>query len=174
MLVYILDRVGSPTVIYALAAYTLLQLRSHAHQTLIYGLLAALTAWYGSLLFTAVSRESKLARLGGRAFSIRSWTPFNLGFIYNAVWHMLRHRNHEFWWAIFDKARKGEDSRWTAETITLGERIVFTADEENVKAVLATQFGAYGKGPQFRKEWKDFLGLSRWFSFLSVFILVVW
>lgn len=78
---------------------------------------------------------------------------------------MLRHRNHEFWWTNFEKASKGGPSRWTIETITLGERVVLTADEENMKAILATQFGSYGKGPQFRKEWKDFLGLSE-FAFV--------
>jgi hypothetical protein len=84
----------------------------------------------------------------------------NLGFIYNAVWHMVRHRNHEFWWSIFDNVKVAGQSLWTIETILMGERIVFTADDENIKAILATQFGSYGKGPQFRKEWKDFLGLS--------------
>lgn len=63
------------------------------------------------------------------------------------------------------KAGKGGPSRWTIETITLGERVVLTADEENMKAILATQFGSYGKGAQFRKEWKDFLGLSK-FTFM--------
>lgn len=65
----------------------------------------------------------------------------------------------------------GENGRkfpYTVETITIGGRLVLTADEENVKAILATQFADYGKGPQFRKEWKDFLGLSKFFfSFLS-------
>ncbi|KAK0846669.1 hypothetical protein LTR03_006750 [Friedmanniomyces endolithicus] len=38
--------------------------------------------------------------------------------------------------------------------------MIFTADEENIKAILASQFADYGKGPQFRIEWKEFLGLS--------------
>jgi hypothetical protein len=112
-------------------------------------------------LIAAISAEIKLARLGARAHSIRTWTPFNLLFIYNAVWHMLRHRNHEFWWDNFKKAGKGGPSRWTVETVTIGERVILTADEENMKAVLATNFGNFGKGPQFRKDWKDFLGLSK-------------
>ena len=57
---------------------------------------------------------------------------------------------------------------YTVEAITIGERIVFTADEENIKAILATQFQDYGKGPQFRKEWKEFLGLSELWTSLSV------
>jgi hypothetical protein len=141
------------------------QLRELTHLSLAYGIIAVASLWYFRLLIAAVSSEVKLARLGARAHSIRTWTPFNLGFIYDAVCHMLRHRNHEFWWANFEKASKGGPSRWTIETITLGERVVLTADEENMKAILATQFGSYGKGPQFRKEWKDFLGLSR-FAFV--------
>ena len=39
-------------------------------------------------------------------------------------------------------------------------RIVFTADPENVKALLATQFSDFGKGEPFHDEWKDFLGDS--------------
>lgn len=39
-------------------------------------------------------------------------------------------------------------------------RLVLTADEENIKAILATQFGDYGKGAQFNSEWHDFLGDS--------------
>lgn len=61
----------------------------------------------------------------------------------------------------------GKKFPYTVETITIGGRLVLTADEENVKAILATQFADYGKGPQFRKEWKDFLGLSRFFLFFS-------
>ena len=39
-------------------------------------------------------------------------------------------------------------------------RIVFTADVENIKAILATQFGDYGKGEPFHQEWEAFLGDS--------------
>ena len=37
---------------------------------------------------------------------------------------------------------------------------IMTADPENIKAVLTTQFQDYGKGVQFHKEWQDFLGDS--------------
>lgn len=36
--------------------------------------------------------------------------------------------------------------------------MVFTADPENIKAVLATQFGDYGKGEPFHEDFRDFLG----------------
>jgi cytochrome P450 len=37
-------------------------------------------------------------------------------------------------------------------------RVIFTADPENIKAILTTQFAEYGKGEQFHKEWEPFLG----------------
>ena len=36
--------------------------------------------------------------------------------------------------------------------------IVMTADPENTKALLTTQFDDFGKGPKFHKEWEPFLG----------------
>ena len=39
-------------------------------------------------------------------------------------------------------------------------RILFTADPENTKAILTTQFQDFGKGQQFHDEWHDFLGDS--------------
>ncbi|RDL34659.1 uncharacterized protein BP5553_07787 [Venustampulla echinocandica] len=49
---------------------------------------------------------------------------------------------------------------YTAEGKPGGRRVVFTADPENIKAILATQFVDYGKGKPFHDEWKDFLGDS--------------
>ena len=159
---YVLDRVGSPSVVYAGLAYALLQARSLTHAYIIYALLAGLSAWYLNVIVVALDRETRLHRLGARAPSLRTWTPFNIGFIARAVYLVVKHRSHEFWWANFAQISQGKKkSLWTAETVTLGDRILLTADDENIKAILATQFGSYGKGPQFRKEWKDFLGLSK-------------
>jgi len=46
------------------------------------------------------------------------------------------------------------------EASPAGRRVIFTADPENIKAILATQFTSYGKGEPFHQEWKDFLGDS--------------
>lgn len=54
----------------------------------------------------------------------------------------------------------GEVKAETAEIRLAGRRVVFTIDPENIKAILATQFGDYGKGEPFHREWKDFLGDS--------------
>ena len=54
----------------------------------------------------------------------------------------------------------GAINSWTVEARLLGVRHIFTADPANLKAILATQFGDYGKGMPFHAEWKDFLGDS--------------
>lgn len=67
----------------------------------------------------------------------------------------MNHKNLEFWRSMFQKT-----GGFTAETKMIGRRIMFTAEPENIKAILATQFGDYGKGKPFHEEWKDFLGDS--------------
>lgn len=52
------------------------------------------------------------------------------------------------------------ENPYTVEGNAGGKRVVFTADPENIKAILATQFQDYGKGPQFQKDWHEFLGNS--------------
>lgn len=167
--IHFVDRLGSPTALYALSAFITYQFRT-ASTLWCYGILALLTAGYLNTFFHAVSAETKLRRLGVRAPSVRTYSPFNIAFIAKAVYLVVNHRAQDFWWENFAAASVGKkDPRWTFENIAMGDRLVLTADDENIKAVLATQFGSYGKGPQFRKEWKDFLGLSEWrFSWLEI------
>ena len=63
----------------------------------------------------------------------------------------------EFWDFLFTQAPA--KSR-TIELTMARQRFIFTADPENIKAVLATQFEDYGKGETFHEDWKDFLGDS--------------
>ncbi|CAZ83257.1 unnamed protein product [Tuber melanosporum] len=48
----------------------------------------------------------------------------------------------------------------TVEVSIMGTRVIFTEDQENIRAVLASQFHDYGKGESFRQDWKSFLGDS--------------
>jgi cytochrome P450 len=70
----------------------------------------------------------------------------------------MRHRNLQAWRGWFMQPSK--TPRWTVEGSPGGLRCVFTADPENIKAILATQFTDYGKGQPFHEDWKDFLGDS--------------
>ncbi|KAK3328887.1 cytochrome P450 [Apodospora peruviana] len=99
----------------------------------------------------------RISRIGQglRPPSIPAKLPFNLDVAYKTITDGANHRNLELWRWIFSQT-----NAWTAETRIVGRRIVFTVDPDNIKALLATQFGDYGKGAPFHREWKDFLGDS--------------
>jgi len=69
----------------------------------------------------------------------------------------MAHKNYEAWISFFTTST---GMNYTVEGCPAGRRCVFTADPENIKAILATQFTDYGKGEPFHREWKDFLGDS--------------
>lgn len=87
------------------------------------------------------------------SFLIGSFT--GLDFIYAAITATATHKNLEWWHGLF-----GTAGRWTLETRAVNQRIVITADPENIKAILATQFVDFGKGEPFHRDWQDFLGDS--------------
>jgi len=77
--------------------------------------------------------------------------------IAKAISGTIHHKNLEVWNSFYTTP-KGK--RYTVEGTPAGRRCIFTADPENIKAILATQFTDYGKGQPFHREWKDFLGDS--------------
>lgn len=159
MLATFLDRVYTPSILYP----TLLWLIYHflapiAPPILVFGLLAPITAYWLSLIVTAYNNERKIDARGLHAPSYRTWSPWNVGMLFEAIYYFMQHRNHEWWLQVLGHGNPNMPH--TTEAIAMGGRIVFTIDEENIKAILATQFADYGKGDQFRRDWKQFLGLS--------------
>lgn len=63
----------------------------------------------------------------------------------------------EFWDSLFILA---PTMSRTVEMTMARQRLIFTADPENIKAILAAQFEDYGKGETFHQDWKPFLGDS--------------
>ncbi|RMY46362.1 hypothetical protein D0865_09331 [Hortaea werneckii] len=159
MILNFIDRIWTPTLLYGSIAYAILKFAGDAHPTIPYGVVGVIAIYYLNLFVTAAVREIQLDQLGKRAPSRRTWTPWNVQLLFHALYLFSKNRNHEWWWGNF-RTSGNKNLPYTVEAITVGERIVFTADEENIKAILATQFQDYGKGPRFRQEWKDFLGLS--------------
>lgn len=49
---------------------------------------------------------------------------------------------------------------YTVEANVAGTTIVLTAEPENIKALLSTQFADFGKGESFNQDTRDFLGDS--------------
>jgi len=153
------DRLLWPTAIYATLAFGLLQAARFTHYLVAFAAVLLLTGFYLKSVIFHYEQERRLDRLGKRAPLNRSHTPFNVGMILKAVKSFSKNKNMEFWINTF-RTMGNPKLPYTVETVTVGERLILTADEENIKAILATQFQDYGKGPQFRADWKDFLGLS--------------
>lgn len=169
---YLLRRLWANTLLYILFAtgtYSALSYPWLRIPSLV--AIALSTTWLLSTFTYAINEERRLSLLGKHAPLLPSFLPWGVDTIFRALYAFSQWRNHEFWYWMFDS--NGNDfNRFTVEEITVGQRIIFTADEENLKAVLATRFADFGKGEQFRKEWKDFLGLST-FSFpLSLWSLL--
>ena len=116
-----------------------------------------------SLLYVSRKRmaaiESRLKALGGRAHLIVSWVPFcgftpifnnkdksraiafsGVDLIYYDVRSAITHTNMQLWQTILGYGKGSH----TAEVVVLGQRIVFTDNSENIKAILSTQFHDFG------------------------------
>lgn len=103
-----------------------------------------------------IDEHIRIRRLGHYGPYLRTYAPWGLDRLVKFVYATAKHRNMEVWRdTIF-----GAHNSWTVESRFLGVRTIFTADPANVKAILATQFGDYGKGEPFHREWSDFLGDS--------------
>ncbi|KAL6711625.1 hypothetical protein ACN47E_004559 [Coniothyrium glycines] len=110
------------------------------------------------LTYNAVQKFQKnaqIAKLGARAPVRTSYMPWGIDLAYEVVQHARMDQTYELWIGLFQKWCV--PGRCTIEA-GVGERVVLTADPENIKAILATQFKDYGKGEQFRKDWHVFLG----------------
>lgn len=140
------------------------------HSTAIIAAATVLLFLVGRYVFLGIQEAGKIRALGGRAPRTTSWVPLGLGFIAQAVDKGRRHENLNFWQYLMTQF--ANPSRpFTIETANVGQRIIFTIDEENIKAILATQFNDYGKGVRFHEEWHDFLGDSEILP--SLFVILV-
>ncbi|EOA83553.1 hypothetical protein ACJQWK_00230 [Exserohilum turcicum] len=99
--------------------------------------------------------NAQIRKLGARAPTRTTYLPFGVDMAYQAVQSALKDQIYEMWIAMFRKW--GGPTCYTME-VGVGERLLMTADPENIKAILATQFKDYGKGEQFRQDWFQFLG----------------
>jgi len=98
--------------------------------------------------------DARLRKLGARAPIRRSYLPFSADVVYEVIRHVLDDTLYEMWLIMF---AKHAPTQWTMEA-GIGERVIITAEPENIKAILATQFKEFGKGPEFHKDFEDFLG----------------
>ncbi|CZT02962.1 related to n-alkane-inducible cytochrome P450 [Rhynchosporium graminicola] len=121
-------------------------------------LLAAIAIYSLVKITTWTNTDRKIRQLGGRTKRVNVRFPLDLDLIARAVKATMSHKNLEAWDYWFTSST-GERV-YTVEAKPVGRRLIFTADPENIKAILATQFTDYGKGEPFHREWSDFLGDS--------------
>lgn len=98
--------------------------------------------------------NAKIRKLGARAPTRTSYAPYGLDLAWDVISHALKDQSYEMWLGMFEKF---SPVHYTVEA-GVGERVLLTAEPENIKAILATQFKDYGKGEAFHKDWYPFLG----------------
>lgn len=99
-----------------------------------------------------------IARLGSFAPTVRSYLPFGIDVVCRNIHHSHNDTDIDFLEWLFTWSPKKHSK--TVEATFIRQRWIFTADPENIKAILATQFQDFGKGKQFHEDWKPFLGDS--------------
>ena len=118
--------------------------------------LFVLASFFIYQLISYYRERSRIIALGASPARVSTWFPFGLDIIVRNVQAHRQQSDLEFWdWAFsFCKPHHF----LTVEIYTFGLRVILTADPENIKALLATQFQDYGKGVKFHEEWEEFLG----------------
>ena len=99
-----------------------------------------------------------IAKLGSCAPRVRSYLPFSIDVVCRSVYSSYTNTDLDFFHWLFAWS-PNKHSKTVAVNLA-GQRWIFTADPENIKAVLATQFQDFGKGKEFHEDWKPFLGDS--------------
>ncbi|KAK8194824.1 cytochrome P450 [Phyllosticta capitalensis] len=118
-------------------------------------------AWLAHLIYKKINEEIKIRRYGGHAPSLLGWKdPLGFSFLWSLTSMSVRDLNLEFFHDQFCRTANGRRRPYNYEVGLCGHRWIFTADPENVKWMLTTQFYDYGKGERMRNDWRDLLGNS--------------
>lgn len=102
-----------------------------------------------------LQNNAQIRKLGARGPVRTSYLPWGVDLAFDMLSSARKDTIYETWVGMFEAwAGPGQ---YTVEA-GVGERVILTAEPENIKAILATQFKDYGKGEAFRKDWHTFLG----------------
>ncbi len=111
---------------------------------------------YFTICITLENRT--IAKLGAFPPTVQAKLPFGIDVLLRSLRHIRTHNDLEFWDWLFNWSPNIQSK--TVEVFIARQRFIFTADPDNTKAILTTQFSDYGKGKPFHEDWKDFLGDS--------------
>ena len=126
------------------------------HPFLFALLLMIFSCLYVLILKTIEKRA--ISKLGSLAPKVRSYLPFGVDVVYRHIHHSHNDTDTDFWDWLFTWSSNRHSK--TIEVDIVRQRWIFTADPENIKAILATQFQDFGKGEQFYEDSKPFFGDS--------------
>ena len=120
--------------------------------------LLLITSFWLYFIIIKFLEDRTITKLGCLAPRVLSYLPFGADVVYRSVRHSRNDTDIDFWDWLFTWSPNKHSK--TIEVDMAGQRWIFTADPENIKATLATQFQDFGKGEQFHKDSKPFLGDS--------------
>ena len=111
----------------------------HTLLLLLLLLLTSCTLIYQTLI-TSLERRA-IKKLGSFAPRVRNRLPFGLDIVLRSLWHTHNDTVLEFWDWVFSFGPSG--SYHTAEFYMARQRVIFTADPRNIRAVLAVSVHGY-------------------------------
>jgi hypothetical protein len=97
MFISLIDRIWANTVLYLLAVSLAWSIREYSSPLISSGLLVGTTVLYLTSLIGHVEQERKIRALGGHAPQVRTWTPWNVSFLYEGVTNGRKNLTHVFW-----------------------------------------------------------------------------
>ena len=121
--------------------------------------LVLVVVYYLHRFWTNRKLEQRFAALGAGLAPARVTYVLGFDIIYELVKDYKNHNTLDFWFRHFRKYGNPSNP-WTFAMGAKPGQIIFTADPENIKAILATQFDDFGKGEQMYRQWREFLGES--------------
>lgn len=122
---------------------------------IVFGVVVFLFVWWQ---VDCLIEDRKVRRLGKHAPLRRGKLPLSIDILFEGIMKGAKHKDLEFFYSM--KKYGNPKDPWTIELRPGGRRVIVTQDPENIKAVLATQFGDYGKGQRFNELLHEFLGDS--------------
>ncbi|KAL7627839.1 hypothetical protein AAE478_002034 [Parahypoxylon ruwenzoriense] len=125
------------------------------------------SAWVLSLVFTSVyylihrmRHELRIRKIGGVHAPSLASNPFTAAWwFYSAAKAQMRNQLLDHFNSFYD-ATTPECPNCVEIQVMPWERYLLTRDPDHIKAVLATRFADFGKGPRFHDLWRPFLGDS--------------
>ena len=101
-------------------------------------------------------QDRAVTKLGSLAPRVGSYLPFGADVLYRSIRHSQNDTDLDFFEWLFTWSPNKHSK--TIEVDLVQQHWIFTADPDNIKAILATQFHDFGKGKQFYEDMKPFLG----------------